>query len=850
MIHLEVAVAVPLPSTLTYKYLGESADNSPVENYPTSSNIENYIGRKVLVPLSGRIVTGYVIATQACSEKNFHVKEVHRFSDEPPFFPSEMVPFFRWVANYYQHPIGEVINTALPAGLKQASHPVIKQKDIKVSLESMSELQGMKIPEWLSKLNLRGKLGSRETKKVLNDKKWKSLLENLIQADYLAIEKEISVATTLAKKEICYFAKEDTVHALELIEDEKEQISEVRKTFSVQYEKELKLAEAKALYHYFKLAGKGKTSVPRKDILARYKNGSKPLRQLADLGILQEKEERVYRNPFGEVPPFYPVPIKLAEQQEKVLSTIAETLEKQVFSPFLLHGVTGSGKTEVYLRATQRCLQMKKTVLVLVPEIALATQLEAHFISRFGEVIALLHSGLTRGERYDQWTRIVQGEAVIVIGARSAIFAPLENIGLIIVDEEHDGGFKQQDGLKYNGRDLAVLRANMCGCVVLLGSATPSVTSYYHCSSGKYRLLEMMNRIGEGGFPRVNIVDLSKHLREKEKSLLHPTFLAELQENIVNNQQSLVLLNRRGFSASYICQDCGSAVQCEHCQVKLTYHKQRGRLICHYCGYSVVSKLMCSNCRSERLIPYGVGTERVEEEIRHHFPGAIIERLDSDTAGDRKAFLAILKAMRERETDILIGTQMIAKGHHFPHVTFVGVVWADGGLNMPDFRAAERTYQLLAQVTGRAGRDELQGRVIIQTMLPDHYAIALAKNHDYASFYQKEISLRRKPAFPPFVRLACLRISGKNEYNVRKTSANIGSFCRKIRSSGGMSFDVLGPAPSPLEKIKDNFRWQILFKANGVGVLHLIWKEFLANSKDLVLGKVEYRLDIDPENMM
>lgn len=847
MIHLEVAVAVPLYSTLTYLFNDETSP-APVEEMKERD--ETYVGRKVLVPLSGRIVTGFVLACLPCSEVDFKIREICRFVDETPFFPPQIVPFFRWVAGYYQHPIGEVISTALPAGLRQSSRKILRPGPREIHYPDFPDLQEDKRPQWLVDLEVKGKVGVVETRKLLADKKWKSLVQKLVASDCISMDKELSASLTGVKKETCYVSELSSCDVFDGEKDEKEKIKAFQRTVAERMQLNFKLSEAKALYYHQQLAQKSNAPVPRKDILAKYKNGSKPLNDLCQKGVLVKREERIYRNPFGEVPGYYPKPDKLSVEQQDVLATINTQLGKNVFAPFLLHGVTGSGKTEIYLRAAEKCLQEELGVLVLVPEIALATQLEAHFVSRFGKMIALLHSGLSRGQRYDQWALIAQGEARIVIGARSAVFAPLENIGLIIVDEEHDGGFKQQDGLKYNGRDLAVLRAKMFNCTVILGSATPAVTSYHHAVNGKYTLLKMISRVGEGGFPDVSVIDLNAKLKKSQKSPFHPTFLEELKKNLENNEQSLVLLNRRGFSASYICQDCGLAVQCQHCNVTLTYHKQRQQLVCHYCGYSVGSNLVCSNCHGEKLVPYGVGTERVEEELHNHFPDAVVGRLDSDTAGDRKKFLAILRSMQNREIDILIGTQMIAKGHHFPYVTFVGVVWADGGLNMPDFRAAERTYQLLSQVTGRAGRDELRGRVLIQTMLPDHYAIALAKRHDYTSFYQKEISLRRKPVFPPYVRLACIRISGENEFNVRKTSANIATACRSLKKSEDFYLDVLGPAPSPLGKIKDKYRWQILFKADQATTLHWIWQHITDNVKQLLLGGTEYRFDLDPENMM
>jgi primosomal protein N' (replication factor Y) len=374
-----------------------------------------------------------------------------------------------------------------------------------------------------------------------------------------------------------------------------------------------------------------------------------------------------------------------------------------------------------------------------VPEIALATQIEAHFLGRFGSRVALLHSGLTSGQRFDQWDRVVQGKADIVIGARSAVFAPLREPGLIIVDEEHDSSYKQDDGLRYHGRDLAVLRASQSEAVVILGSATPSVTSYYHTSKGKYHLLNLEKRIEDRPLPKVEVVNMqSIKTVSGRPPLFSPILINNLRENLSHGEQSLVFLNRRGFANFMICQDCGQAVQCKHCNISLTLHKSGGRLLCHYCGFTVACKTVCSKCRSTSLVPIGIGTERLEQELSDLLPGARIARLDRDTCQKRNDYIRVLRAVHKGEIDILLGTQMITKGHHFPNVTLVGIVLADTGLGLPDFRAGERTFQLISQVTGRAGRGEKPGRVIVQTFQPEHYSIRMAQNHDYISTFFKD----------------------------------------------------------------------------------------------------------------
>ena len=378
---------------------------------------------------------------------------------------------------------------------------------------------------------------------------------------------------------------------------------------------------------------------------------------------------------------------------------------------------------------------------------------------------------MSASERFDQFYLALTGKAKVVIGARSALFAPFRDPGLIVVDEEHDAGFKQDDSFRYHGRDLAVLRAKHHDAVVILGSATPSITSYAHAQSGKYTLLTMKERVGNRSLPVVSIVDLNKKQAKDTKGIIKKELQEKLTTNLAKGKQSILLLNRRGFSAVVLCRDCGTPVQCSHCHVSLTLHKGKNKLICHYCGFSMANKNTCLQCRSTDLVPAGFGTERVEEEVLELFPQARIKRLDSDTASDRKKFLSLLSKMHEGEIDILIGTQMIAKGHHFPNVTLVGVVWADGGMSMPDFRAAERTFQLITQVIGRAGRGDVPGEVIVQTMRPDHYAIVYSRDHQYGKLFAHEMKLRQHPAFPPYLRLTRSATSGQG----RKRCSAIGS---------------------------------------------------------------------------
>jgi primosomal protein N' (replication factor Y) len=420
----------------------------------------------------------------------------------------------------------------------------------------------------------------------------------------------------------------------------------------------------------------------------------------------------------------------------------------------------------------------------------------------------------------------------------------------VIVDEEHDASFKQDDGLAYHGRDLAVVRARHHGSTIILGSATPSITSVSNASSGKYRLLRMTKRVGNSILPAVTVIDLNKKQGGGAKGIIHKELLEKLQKNLSAGKQAILLLNRRGFSSALLCRKCGTPVQCCHCNVSLTLHKQKNRLICHYCGFTQTKDTLCLQCRSNDLVPAGFGTERVEEELLTLLPEARVSRLDSDTASDRKRFMNVLSQMHQREIDILVGTQMIAKGHHFPHVTLVAVVWADGGLSLPDYKAAERSFQLITQVTGRAGRGGFPGEVVIQTLRPEHYVIDFARKHQFQEFFNHEMRLRKKPAFPPYVRLVLLRISGPVERQVRDRSVALAGFCRRYVRKKKVALEILGPAPSPLDRVKDKYRYQLLIKGSVVSRLQELCTALLRQKKELIGNQCRLFIDVDPENMM
>jgi primosomal protein N' (replication factor Y) len=812
--YFEVAVAAPLYNTLTYKAPKDSA-------FPVVAGV------RVLVPLGRQALTGYCLGIDNNPPENVQIKRINCVLDDHPLFPPESIPFFRWAAEYYQYPLGEVIKTALPGGLSPKGI-----REIVLTESGAAALAGQVDDEnlpWLPELLKKGRLSANETKKVWRTNHRKILLQ-WQQKSYISIKNAISKDTIKHKTEACVRYSKKHSEATDL--------------------SDLKKSERKTLEILERIRAESNRSwIARKDIAKIYKSAGKALHSLTDQGVLESKDLRVYRDPFGEIPPYLPKPPFLTDEQTAALQILQPAVIRKKYAPFLLHGVTGSGKTEVYLRAAETALASGRSVLALVPEIALATYLEGHFLSRFGDTVALLHSGLTAGEKFDQWHRIQEGKALIVLGARSAVFAPLADPGLIIVDEEHDGAYKQDDGFRYSGRDLAVLRARQQNSVVILGSATPSVTSYYHTETGKYSLITLTKRIEDRPLPEVEIVDLrAVPTTSGRPPLFSPQLRQALQKNFREGCQSLVFLNRRGYANMVVCQDCGRNVQCGHCNVTLTLHQKKQELICHYCGYKTKSAIVCPHCRSAHMIEVGFGTERIEEELKKIVPDAVIARLDQDTSGNRHEFLSILKDVFQQKIDILVGTQMIAKGHHFPNVTLVGVVWADAGLGIPDYRSGERTFQLLTQVFGRAGRGEKEGRVIVQTHNPEHYTILSSKQHDFAGLYQKELALRKQMVFPPFSRLINIQLEGKDERMVEKTARHLASVASResFRHIG-----ILGPAPAPISRLRGLFRWQLILKGFQPEPLRVLCHKLRKlQVPGVPKSAVKLSVDVDPENMV
>lgn len=589
------------------------------------------------------------------------------------------------------------------------------------------------------------------------------------------------------------------------------------------------------------------------ELLRRCSASHQAVRSLVNKGIVVVGDENVARDPHRNEVFLHAPKLELNSEQSTVFEEIKRALDPSAVVgktvPFLLHGVTGSGKTEIYLQAIERVLELGRTAIMLVPEISLTPQTVERFKSRFAafqEGVAVLHSHLSQGERHDEWHKINDGRARIVIGARSAIFAPLDNLGLIVVDEEHENSYKQDEAPRYNARDVAVVRARMEKCAIILGSATPSIESFQNSATGKYRLLQLLQRVDDRKMPIMRIVDMRlESLKQKGNAVLSEKLCAAITARLAKREQTILFLNRRGFSTSLICGQCGYVCRCPNCSIALTFHRAASRIVCHICGHTAAAPARCPDCGDPKIKYSGTGTEKVEEAVSRLFPQAVVRRMDADAMTRKEAYRETLGAFRAGKIDILVGTQMIAKGLHFPNVTLVGIINADLALHIPDFRAAERTFQLLTQVAGRAGRGEVEGEVFVQSFTPFHPAIQFARHHDFDGFCQQEIEFRGKWEYPPFTHMALITIRSPHQARAVFSAETLE---RRLRESLPSGTTLSSPAPAPLEKSHGNFRYQLMLKSRSILKLSRAMREIL--EKLTFPDEVIVTVDVDPYQLM
>jgi primosomal protein N' (replication factor Y) len=803
---VRVAVAIPSPKTFTY-------------NVPEIHHLAAAVGKRVLVPLGRRQVTGFIMEILSKAPPEQPLKDVLEISDPEPLFDGEDLPFFQWLSDYYLHPLGKVLEELLPAGISVRSDRWLRLGDgvgnrdlhLPAGQESILSYIGG-FPKGVSLSSLHRELGKNAYGDLARlEAKGLMVSEDRLRRPAIRPKTERWVSSSAIPPEIRLTARQSALMSL--------------------------------------LSCHGAMSV--KALQEHSRASIATLRILEKKGLVRLYEQEVSRRPDA-VPAIgsREEPVQLNADQAAAVAELSECLHARRFSPCLLHGVTGSGKTEVYLRSIAEVLKAGGGAIYLVPEIALTAQLLTRIGERFSrEDIAVLHSGVSVGVRYDQWRRIRRGEIRVVVGARSALFAPVRNLRLIIVDEEHDPSYKQDDRLRYHARDAALMKGRFCQAAVVLGSATPAIQSFFHAAEGRYRGLSLPNRIDHRPLPSVEVVDLRNERDERGLTpLISRTLVEAVRETLAKGQQTLLFLNRRGFHTYLFCPDCGRAFSCPNCDVSLTLHASAGILKCHHCDFTIKSTTRCPGCDGSSLRSQGAGTERVEDQIRTLFPGAAIDRMDSDTTSRKGDSERILGRLDLGEIDILVGTQMITKGHDFPGITLVGVINADASLNLPDFRAAERTFQMLTQVAGRGGRGQQPGRVIVQTFNPGNYAVRRAQTHDYYGFYGEELPLRRQLGYPPFSRLVGLHFSSLKKEEGKSAVARIGIRARKAAAAAaGGRVKVIGPAESPLAKIRGRHRWQLLLKGKDNRLLRAVAQDIMtAAGRD----GLEIQVDVDPINFL
>jgi primosomal protein N' (replication factor Y) (superfamily II helicase) len=773
--YCEVALPVPLRSTFTYAV-------------PDSFQGEDLFGRRVLVPFRNRAIVGVGLSVSETAPAIARVKEISELLDPVPALPPKLIELGHWISRYYLAPIGETFRAMLPPEIE-----LRHDREYWLADAGRAYLQGLTASVENTDVEnaeldfLRRFEGTSEKTNTLQSAAVRRLpggeaaAERFVRRGYLAAREITHKRKTRTQKIVAWNPAKEETGANPAEEEIREVLTATRGPLP--------------LALLMKKAQVSRAVIQRLEKQGRVLTWEEPL----------TVEEDSWDTDFAA-----PTNILNAEQK-LALAEIWRWLVAGKFAPGLLHGVTGSGKTEVYLGAIEAAISRGKTAIVLVPEIALTLWVGRLVRARFGETVAVLHSGLPDVERAREWWRARHGQASIVVGTRSAVFAPLENLGLIIVDEEQETSYKQEETPRYNGRDVAVYRARLEGAVALLGSATPSLETYHNARSGKYNLLQLTSRVENRPLADVRVVDLREEFRQQHKATpVSESLRAAIALRLEEKTQAMVLINRRGYSWSLLCRSCGAFVQCENCSIALTYHKSRQRLECHYCGYSIRPPKKCPKCDSGHMYFVGDGAERIEEYLREKFPAARIARLDRDTVRTKREYQQVLGAFADGELDILVGTQMVAKGHDFQRVTLVGVVAADLALGRPDFRAAERTFQLLTQVAGRAGRGELAGEVLVETYYPEHYAIQLAVKQDYVSFYEKEAHFRRMLHYPPFTALASVLVRDRKIENAIRWSKALAGYFAPFENRG---VKILGPAAAPLARLRKDYRFQFVLKS-------------------------------------
>ncbi len=819
-------IVFPIPVDMIFTYL-----------IPEEFRNRIQVGMRILAPFgkNDKETEGVVVGLTAEEPEIKEIKEILDVIDEEPFYSKDILSLTKWISEYYLSSWGEALKCATPAGISTISKRFVSINEIPDRDKLLAELTktAPRQAQVLTALIWEGKMTVQKLKTMVESKGIYSTLSSLASKGYINISTEVSAP----------MVKPKTARAVRLAKSP-DDLKEILETLKISAPKQAEILE-------ILISEKGQL-IPLSRLAKLARTSLTDIKALEKKELVVTDEIEIIRDPLeGEI--FDTTKnLKLNPDQENALREISRAIDKERSEVFLIFGVTASGKTEVYMQAIGKVLEKGKSAIVLVPEISLTPQTVFRFASRFGNRVTVLHSKMSEGERYDQWRRIKSGQSDIVVGARSAIFAPMPNLGLIVVDEEHETSYKQEDSPRYHARDVAIKRAEITNSIVVLGSATPSLESFYLASKKKYNLVSLPMRVDNVILPPVEIVDMRAELTQKHNRSIFSISLQEaIEDRLAREEQTILFLNRRGFSTFVLCRECGYVAKCRNCDISLTYHSSGDMLVCHHCNFRQPPPVLCPICKGNYIRHFGTGTQKVEESARKAFPEASIERMDVDTTTRKGAYKRILDAFKNREIDILIGTQIIAKGLDFPNVTLVGVISADTAINLPDFRSAERTFNLLTQVAGRAGRGEAGGEVIIQTYNPEHYSILAAKDHDYRSFYRQEIANRELLSYPPFTHFATILLKGKSENLTANTAETLESIMRSIQEANYPDLEILGPAPAPLAKIKQYYRWHIILKSVEPKNIRGLFEQTKKNLPSAIIrGDVIMSIDMDPLTLL
>lgn len=813
-----------------------STNTDKVFTYIIPEEMTNYVevGKRVLVPFGkgDRVLEGLVI--EIVDNIDFipnKLKSIKKVIDDMPIISKKLIELGLWMKDKYLAQYIEVFKTIIPTGISNKVMKCIKITDrFKYEYKESLDENQKKIIEYLFELKECELSKLKAGLSVKNINKHIKALE-----DKGLIELFDKINTGIGKKYEKFVKRVF----------DKDKVTEIIDSLNKNAVKQIEVIKLLNDVEYIKL----------KELMIKTNCSYSTIKSLFLKGLIEILDINVDRRPIKEyIPPYKKV--SLTEHQKLCIDTIINDISKDNINKFLIHGVTGSGKTEVYLQLIEKMLSQDKDSIVLVPEISLTPQTVERFVGRFGNKVAILHSRLSIGERYDEWRKIKEGKVKIVVGARSAVFAPFNNLGLIIIDEEHENSYKSSMNPKYSTIEVAEKRCDLENAALVLGSATPSIETYYRAKKGDFKLLEMPTRANKTKMPSIEIVDMKKELEKGNKSILSESLFKAIKDNLHNKKQTILFLNRRGFSTFISCRKCGYVVKCSECDISMTYHLDNNVLKCHYCGLSVKPPTICPECGSRYIKHFGIGTQKVEEYIKKIFPSAKVARMDVDNTTKKGSHERILKDVKNGEVDILIGTQMISKGLDFPNVTLVGIIAADISLNLPDFRAPERTFQLVTQVSGRAGRGDVEGKVILQTYEPEHYSILASKEHDYKKFYEMEIKIRKEFNYPPYTSIINIVLGSKDEIKLEEVSKEF-YFClvndlersfKKVRDDL-----ILGPNPAPIYKIRNNYRYQIMIKCRDeeIEIIKKILKNLVINKKnDKKYRNIKISIDINPTSII